>query len=293
MKSYHDLLNHILVNGELHNDRTGVGTISVFGYEWRHDMRSGFPLLTTKQVPLRVIFEELMWFLRGETYLIQLQNKKVSIWDEWGTAEKCSKFNRPQGDLGPIYGWQWRHFGAVYQAYPKSVLEHGVGFDQIAALLHDIKTNPGSRRLLVSGWNPKQAREVELPPCHTLWQIKCNDKRQMSLRLDARSIDAFLGLPFNIASYALLLEMLCITCGYEPKELIIQFGDLHIYSNHLQQVQLQLSREPRKLPRLYWEPLPNRKFEQYSLDTLLSFEFSEFKMNDYNPYDKIPAPVAV
>jgi thymidylate synthase len=287
MKSYINLLKYILANGEVHNDRTGIGTISVFGYEWRHDMRSGFPLLTTKQLPLRIIFEELMWFLRGDTNNLKLLEKNVTIWNEWSTVEKCAKFNRREGDLGPIYGWQWRRFGQDYN--PRDVLRPG--FDQIYNLLNEIEKNPNSRRLIVTGWHPKQVLQVELPPCHTLWQIKCNDKRQMSLRLDARSIDAFLGLPFNIASYALLLEMLCITCGYEAKELIIQFGDLHIYSNHIEQVELQLSRQPMDLPKLIFNS--KRDHMPFYLPYLLEIQFEEFQLFNYKYHPKIPAPVAI
>ncbi len=297
MKSYQNLLRDILTLGENHNDRTGVGTVSLFGYQFRHDMRSGFPLLTTKQLPFRHIFEELAWFLRGSTDNKELQDRKVTIWNEWSTAEKCAKFHRQENDLGPIYGWQWRHYGATYTSLNFRSTEQQMfpninsGFDQIDWLLNEIKINPFSRRLIVTGWNPIDAQDVELPPCHTIWQLKCNAKRQMSLHLYARSIDAFLGLPFNIASYALLLEMLCITCGYEAKELIISFGDLHIYKNHIEQVAEQLYREPMKLPRITF--MRGDQFEIYSLDYLLSMRYDHFDLIGYNPQPKIPAPVAI
>lgn len=299
MKSYHNLLRDILISGENHDDRTGVGTISLFGYQFHHDMRTGFPLLTTKHLPFRIIFEELAWFLRGSTDNKELQDRKVTIWNEWSTKEKCAEFNRCENDLGPIYGWQWRRYGATYISKasiesddrPSLFPNMNSGFDQIEWLLNEIKTNPYSRRLIVNGWNPIQATQVELPPCHTMWQIKCNAKRQMSLHLYARSIDAFLGLPFNIASYALLLEMLCISCGYEAKELVISFGDLHIYKNHLEQVLTQLGREPKKLPRLTF--MRGDAYEIYSLDYLLSMRYDHFDLIGYDPDPKIPAPVAI
>jgi len=279
MDSYHDLLIDVMENGERHADRTGTGTRSVFGRQWRHDMRQGFPLLTTKKVPLRWVFEELRWFLSGSTWEQDLADEGVDIWREWATAEECQRFGRQPGDLGPIYGKQWRSFGDG-------------GFDQIAQLLGDISASPNSRRLIVTGWHPEQARLVSLPPCHTLYQLKCHDDRSMSLSLYARSIDIFLGLPFNIASYGLLLHMIAAVAGYTPRDLVISFGDLHLYNNHLDQAYVQLSRSPRDLPTL---SISDDCCSESAtvLDNLLAIRWQHIKLENYDPYPKIEAPVSV
>lgn len=300
MNQYHELLRHILRKGESHDDRTGVGTLSVLGYQIRFHLRDGFPLMTTKKLPFRWIAEELFWFLSGDTNEATLRDKGVDIWKEWADEEHTGKFGRTPGDLGPVYGFLWRHFGGSYLSPEEQGLSglkdaHGRGgIDQIARLMREISTNPGSRRILVSGWDPKQCDNVSLPPCHTVWQIKVLPNRCMGLSLYARSIDAFLGLPFNIASYALLLHMIAICTGYEPTELVISFGDLHIYKNHMEQVTGQLMREPRPLPTLnikmwqeeedaFWTPLSR----------LLAIKFEHLELVGYDPYPKIKAEVAV
>lgn len=300
MKQYHDLLRHILENGESHDDRTGVGTISVFGYQVRFDLRDGFPLMTTKKIPFRWIAEELFWFLRGSTDEWELEKVGVDIWEEWATYEQTSKFGREPGDLGPIYGRLWRGFPVGSLENPP---EEGVYFshadltpflsvDQIASLLREIEENPNSRRLIVSGWHPYYQALVALPPCHTLWQIKVHPNRFMSLHLYARSIDSFLGLPFNIASYALLLTLIGHVTNYTPKELVISFGDLHIYKNHIDQVKLQLSREPRSLPRV---SIVNDVWSEpaSALDKLLSLNYTNLALINYNPHPAIKAEVAI
>lgn len=269
MQSYLDLLKHVLANGESHDDRTGVGTISVFGYQWRHDMRMGFPLLTTKRVALRWVAEELRWFLSGSTNEKDLRERGVDIWKEWATAEECAKFGREEGDLGPIYGKLWR-------GYP---VEGGV-VDQIARLVSGVQQTPGSRRLIVTGWHPQHCDQVSLPPCHTLWQVKCHDAGGISLALYARSIDAFLGLPFNIASYGLLLHVLGAIVGRQPRDLIISFGDLHIYKNHMSAVETQLARDPRPLPSL-------------EIRDAKSVNSWTYQLTGYDPHPKIKADVAV
>jgi thymidylate synthase len=236
MWSYHDLLKDVLRNGEPHADRTGTGTRSVFGRQWRHDMREGFPLLTTKFVSYKNILNELRWFLSGSTNEKDLAALGTHIWKEWATAEQCAKFGREEGDLGPVYGRLWRAFGSEK-------------IDQIENLLRDLKEKPNSRRLIVSGWDPYRCHLVSLPPCHTLWQVKVHESfGQISLHLYARSIDIFLGLPYNIASYASLLIMLSAYADLEPRDLIISFGDLHLYENHIEQAEQQLDRIPYTLP---------------------------------------------
>lgn len=293
MKSYLELLEDVMNNGESHDDRTGVGTRSVFGRQWRHDMRDGFPLLTTKKVPLRWVFEELKWFLSGSTNVKDLQAAGVDIWDEWATEEQCAKFGRIDGNLGPIYGELWRDFGACE---PLDITRQpGCGFkgcDQIKKLLDDIHGSPNSRRLIVTGWHPHLSTRVALPPCHTLWQVKCHDETtEMSLHLYARSIDIFLGLPFNIASYGMLLEMLCIVTGYTARDLIISFGDLHLYNNHVDQAKEQLSREPHRLPMLLHST--NWQRGNSPLENLLAMQWSDFSLVDYTHHPKISAEVAV
>jgi thymidylate synthase len=288
MKQYLDLLKHVLANGESHDDRTGVGTLSVFGYQIRFNLREGFPLVTTKKLPFRWIAEELFWFLSGDTYEPNLAAKGVDIWKEWATPEQCAKFGRDAGDLGPVYGWLWRNFGGLYGKYDAKRVG---GVDQIARLLRDLEQNPGSRRHIVSGWDPHQCDKVALPPCHTLFQFKVHRDGALSCHLYARSIDSFLGLPFNIASYALLTELIAhVTSGIDPRELIISFGDLHIYKNHIEQVEEQLSREPYALPELEifdWDG----KFK--GLEGLLQIRWEDLNLHNYKSHGKIAAPVAI
>lgn len=289
MQQYLNLLRDILANGENHKDRTGVGTKSLFGRQIRFDFRRGFPLMTTKRIPLRWVAEELFWFLRGSTNEKDLEAVGVDIWKEWATEEQCAKFNRREGDLGPVYGSLWRSFGKPYQ--PDMGNYHLEGVDQIARLMNDIEKNPGSRRHIVSGWDPRECDNVALPPCHTLWQIKCHQNQCMSLHLYARSIDSFLGLPFNIASYGLLLTMIAAVTGYEPRELVISFGDVHIYNNHLNQVQEQLGRSPLALPDLY---IPLQLVEgKTALERLLNINWGTLKLAGYNPWPSIKAEVAI
>jgi thymidylate synthase len=283
MQSYLDLLRHILANGEQHDDRTGVGTISVFGFQWRHRLTDGFPLLTTKKVPLRWVAEELFWFLSGSTNEKDLRARGVDIWAEWATAEQCAKFGREEGDLGPVYGWLWR-------SYPRTK-DHLPPVDQISELIRDIQQSPNSRRLIVTGWHPELQRQVALPPCHTLFQLKAHgdDDRLLSLHLYARSIDAFLGLPFNIASYALLLHLLAMATNRRPHDLVISFGDLHIYKNHLDAVNEQLAREPKPLPTVKISP----RLCGGGMAAILHAGWGDIELSGYNPHPKIAAPVAV
>jgi thymidylate synthase len=284
MDSYHKLLVDVMQNGRGHADRTGVGTRSVFGRQWRHDMQTGFPLLTTKRVTARWVFEELRWFLSGSTNNADLIAAGVDIWTEWATAEQCAKFGREEGDLGPVYGHLWRNFDGDYIAKTQ-------GFDQIAQLLSDIQKSPNSRRLIVSGWHPAKATQVALPPCHTLYQLKCyEDTREISLSLYARSIDIFLGLPYNIASYAFLLSMIGFATGYTPLELVISFGDLHLYNNHAAQASEQLSRTPYVLPSL---EISESARCATPLETLLNIKWEHIKINGYKHHPKIEADVAV
>lgn len=281
MKQYHELLKTILEKGKTHNDRTGVGTISTFGYQNRYNLKDGFPIVTTKRVPFRFIAEELFWFLSGDTNEKNLQLRGVDIWAEWADAEHTSKFGREAGDLGPIYGYLWRSFGGNYPERN--------GFDQIADLIEQIRTNPNSRRLIVSGWNPETATQVDLPPCHTLFQFKVENERVLHCQLYQRSADAFLGVPFNISSYALLTHLIAYVCGLEVGEFIHTFGDLHIYSNHLEQVNELLSREPLPLPKLEFTNAENLK----GLEGLLNFKYENLNLVGYQSHGKIAAPVAV
>jgi thymidylate synthase len=281
MKQYQELLQHILTNGTRHEDRTGVGTISVFGYQTRFNLREGFPIVTTKRVPFRWIAEELFWILSGDTSEKNLQLRGVDIWKEWADEEHTSKFGREAGDLGPIYGYLWRSFGGDY---PKQN-----GFDQIADLIKQIQTNPNSRRLIVSGWNPETAEQVHLPPCHTLFQFKVESGKILHCQLYQRSADAFLGVPFNISSYALLTHLIAKVCGLEVGDFIHTFGDLHIYSNHLEQVNELLSREPLPLPKLEFANAENLK----GLEGLLNFKYENLNLVGYQSHGKIAAPVAV
>ena len=281
MKQYHDLLRHILENGSRHEDRTGVGTISSFGYQTRFDLRKGFPIVTTKRVPFRWVAEELFWFLSGSTDEKDLRARGVDIWAEWATAQQTARFGREEGDLGQVYGYLWRSFGGDYPQVN--------GVDQIARLIQEIETNPNSRRLIVTGWDPRVCDEVALPPCHTLFQFKIENGRTLHCQLYQRSADAFLGVPFNISSYGLLTQLVAHVCGLEPGEFIHSFGDLHIYSNHLDQVNELLAREPLPLPTLEFVNADSLK----GLDGLLNFKFENLKLENYQSHGKIAAPVAV
>jgi thymidylate synthase len=280
MQPYLDLLRTVLETGRDRQDRTGVGTRGVFGHQMRFDLRAGFPLMTTKKVHLRSIIYELLWFLRGDTHVEYLRENRVSIWDEWATAEQCAKFGRKEGDLGPVYGHQWRNFGATQR--PDGSYAHD-GVDQIAALIEQIRKNPSSRRLIVTGWNPKEADQVELPPCHTLFQFYVQDG-ELSCQLYQRSGDIFLGVPFNIASYALLTRMIAQVCGLAPGDFVHTLGDAHLYRNHFEQAREQLARTPRPLPQLRLNP---------EVRDLFAFRYQDFKLEGYDPHPAIAAEVAV
>lgn len=282
MKQYHDLLKTILEKGTRHEDRTGVGTISHFGYQTRFDLREGFPIVTTKRVPFRWIAEELFWFLSGDTNEKTLRERGVDIWQEWADEEHTKHFGREEGDLGEIYGYLWRSFGGDYP------MRNGV--DQIARLVRDIQTNPNSRRLIVSGWDPRVCDNVSLPPCHTLFQFKVENEKTLHCQLYQRSADAFLGVPFNISSYALLTHLIAHVCDLEVGEFIHTFGDLHIYINHLEQVNELLSREPLTLPKLEIIDAENKL---KGLEGLLNFGYENLNLVGYQSHGKIAAPVAV
>ncbi len=264
MKQYHQLLQHILDNGIRKGDRTGTGTLSVFGYQMRFDLSEGFPLVTTKKCHTRSIFHELLWFLKGDTNISYLKENKVSIWDEWADEK---------GDLGPVYGYQWRH-------WPDG---KGGEIDQIKNLIHQIKTNPNSRRLIVSAWNVADVDQMALPPCHLLFQFYVANGR-LSCQLYQRSADVFLGVPFNIASYALFLMMVAQVCELEPGEFIHTFGDAHLYNNHLEQARLQLSRKCRPLPQLKLNP---------DVKDIFSFTYEDILLENYDPHPHIKAAVSV
>lgn len=267
MRQYLDTLQMIMDNGEVREDRTGVGTKSIFGHQMRFNLQDRFPLLTTKKVHLRSIIHELLWFLSGDTNIKYLQENKVTIWDEWADAN---------GDLGPVYGHQWRAFGSVDGT--------SVGVDQISNVIAMIKKSPKGRRHIVTGWNPAEVDKVKLPPCHTLFQFYVHVDGRLSCHLYARSIDTFLGLPFNIASYALLTMMMAQVCGLQPGDLIISFGDIHIYLNHFDQVKEQLSRVPKALPKMIINP---------DVKDIFQFKFDDFKLEGYDPYPSIAAPIAI
>lgn len=282
MKQYHDILRSILKHGTEHSDRTGVGTIAHFGYQTRFDLRKGFPIVTTKKVPFRWIAEELFWFLSGDTNETNLHARGVDIWKEWADEEHTRRFRREPGDLGPIYGYLWRSFGGHY---PKRD-----GVDQIARLISEIETNPNSRRLIVSGWDPRDCDNVDLPPCHTLFQFKVEAERVLHCQLYQRSADAFLGVPFNISSYALMTHLVAHVCGLEVGEFVYTLGDYHIYQNHKEQVQELLSREPLPLPRLEIKDEENRL---RGLEGLLGFLYEHLNLLGYESHARIAAPVAV
>lgn len=281
MKPYLSLLADVLENGESRSDRTGVGTIGIFGAQIRFNLEKGFPLVTTKKVHTRSIIQELLWFISGRTDNQWLRERGVTIWDEWSTAEQCARFGRREGELGPIYGHQWRNFGASKNAdgaYNRD------GADQIANLIAEIKRNPASRRLIVSGWNPLEADRVALPPCHTLFQFYVGGNGKLSCQLYQRSADLFLGVPFNIASYALFTHMIAQVCGLSVGDFVHTFGDAHIYKNHVEQVKLQLSREPRALPTLKLNP---------EIRDIFAFRYEDISIEGYDPHPVIKAPVAV
>ena len=264
MKQYHDLLRHVLDTGAVKSDRTGTGTISVFGYQMRFNLQEGFPLLTTKKLHTRSIFHELLWFLKGETNIKYLKDNKVSIWDEWADEN---------GELGPVYGKQWRSWEAA----------DGTTIDQITNVIERIKTNPDSRRLLVIAFNPGEISKMALPPCHAFFQFYVANGK-LSCQLYQRSADIFLGVPFNIASYALLTHMVAQVCNLEVGEFIHTLGDAHIYSNHLEQVKLLLSRDFRKLPTLKLNP---------AIKNIYDFTYEDITIEGYDPHPGIKAEVAV
>jgi thymidylate synthase len=274
MQQYHDLVRHILEHGQQKGDRTGTGTISVFGYQMRFDLSEGFPMVTTKKLHLKSIIHELLWFLKGETNIAYLQENGVRIWNEWANEH---------GDLGPVYGYQWRNW-------------NGEEIDQIKEVISSLKNNPNSRRMLVSAWNPSVLPDTSvsfsdnvangkaaLPPCHAFFQFYVANGK-LSCQLYQRSADVFLGVPFNIASYALLTMMMAQVCGYEPGEFIHTFGDAHIYNNHLEQLELQLSRDIRPLPTMELNP---------EVKDLFEFSFEDFTLHNYNPHPHIKGAVAV
>jgi thymidylate synthase len=282
MKQYHDLLRSILQHGKEHQDRTGVGTISCFGYQTRFDLRVGFPIVTTKKVPFRWVAEELFWFLSGDTNEANLRAKGVDIWAEWADEEHTKRFSREAGDLGPVYGYLWRSFGGNYPERD--------GVDQIARLVREIQVNPNSRRLIVTGWDPRQAENVDLPPCHTLFQFKIEDGNTLHCQLYQRSADAFLGVPFNISSYALLIHMVAHSCGLTVGDFIYTLGDYHIYKNHLTQVEELLSREPLALPHL---EIKDESERLRGLEGLLKIRYEDLELAGYKSHGKIAAVVAV
>lgn len=264
MRQYLDLVKHVLDNGNNKEDRTGTGTLSTFGYQMRFDLSEGFPLLTTKKLHLRSIIHELLWFLKGDTNISYLKENNVRIWDEWADEN---------GNLGPVYGYQWR-------SWPTPDGRH---IDQISDLIKRLKKNPDSRRHIVSAWNVSNVEDMALPPCHCLFQFYVAEGK-LSCQLYQRSADTFLGVPFNIASYALLTMMMAQVCGYETGEFIHTFGDVHIYSNHFDQVQLQLEREPRHLPTMKINPKVN---------SIFNFKYEDFELLNYEPHPHIKGAVAV
>lgn len=264
MRQYHDLMRHILENGVKKGDRTGTGTVSVFGYQMRFDLSEGFPVVTTKKLHLRSIIHELLWFLQGDTNIKYLKDHGVRIWDEWADEN---------GDLGPVYGYQWRN-------WPDG---NGGTIDQIKKLVEGIKKNPNSRRHIVSAWNVADVDNMALPPCHTMFQFYVAEGK-LSCQLYQRSADVFLGVPFNIASYSLLVLMIAQVCDLEPGEFVHTFGDVHLYSNHLDQAKLQLTRDFRPLPTMKLNP---------DVKDLFDFKFEDFELQNYDPHPHIKAEVAV
>ena len=282
MQTYLNLMQHVLDHGHVKTDRTGTGTRSVFGWQMRFDLEQGFPVLTTKKLHLRSIIHELLWFLQGSTNIAYLKENGVSIWDDWADEN---------GELGPVYGKQWRRWETVVpgkDGAPPTIRT----IDQITQLVEGLKNNPDSRRHLVCAWNPGEVDRMALPPCHALFQFyvappapgDADQRPRLSCQLYQRSADIFLGVPFNIASYALLTMMIAQVCGYRPGEFIHTLGDAHLYSNHLEQAKLQLSRETRKLPVMHINP---------AVKDLYAFRFEDFTLEGYDPHPHIPAPVAV
>lgn len=282
MQTYLNLMQHVLDHGHVKTDRTGTGTRSVFGWQMRFDLEEGFPVLTTKKLHLRSIIHELLWFLQGSTNIAYLKENGVSIWDDWADE---------QGELGPVYGKQWRRWETVVpgkDGAPPTIRT----IDQITQLVDGLKNNPDSRRHLVCAWNPGEVDRMALPPCHALFQFyvappapgDADQRPRLSCQLYQRSADIFLGVPFNIASYALLTMMIAQVCGYRPGEFIHTLGDAHLYSNHLEQAKLQLSRDTRKLPVMRINP---------EVKDLFAFRFEDFTLEGYDPHPHIPAPVAV
>lgn len=264
MKQYLNLLRHVLENGTKKADRTGTGTISLFGYQMRFDLQEGFPVLTTKKLHLRSIIHELLWFIKGDTNIKYLKENGVRIWDEWADEN---------GELGPVYGKQWRRWEGP----------DGSVIDQLSNLIEGIKNNPNSRRHMLSAWNPADLKDMALPPCHCLFQFYVNDGK-LSCQLYQRSADVFLGVPFNIASYALLTMMIAQVCDLEPGDFVHTFGDTHLYLNHLEQAELQLTRDPRPLPKMMINP---------EIKSITDFRYEDFTLVDYDPHPHIKAQVSV
>lgn len=269
--AYLDLLRTALERGEKRDDRTGTGTLSLFGYQCRFDLSEGFPLLTTKKLHLRSIIHELLWFLRGDTNIRYLHENKVSIWDEWADAS---------GNLGPVYGYQWRHWAGKGPEFGDAA----GGIDQITKLIDAIKKNPFSRRHIVSAWNVSDVDKMALPPCHTMFQFYVHGDRRLSCQLYQRSADIFLGVPFNIASYALLTMMIAQIADLKPGHFVHTFGDAHLYRNHIEQAKEQLSREPRPFPTMKLNP---------QVRSIFDFKFTDFTLENYDPHPAIKAPIAV
>jgi thymidylate synthase len=263
MKQYLELMQHVLTNGTKKEDRTGTGTYSIFGYQMRFDLSEGFPLLTTKKLHLRSIIHELLWFLKGDTNIKYLHENGVKIWDEWANEK---------GELGPVYGHQWRSWGSTDK-----------NIDQISQVIQLIKQDPDSRRIIVSAWNVGEIEKMALPPCHVMFQFYVADNK-LSCQLYQRSADIFLGVPFNIASYALLTLMIAQVCELKPGDFIHTFGDAHLYNNHIEQAKLQLTRNPRPLPKMKIDP---------EIKDIFSFKYEDFELTGYEPHSHIPAPIAV
>jgi thymidylate synthase len=289
MKQYLDALNYVISNGTKVSNRTGIDTISTFGYQMRFDLQDGFPLVTTKKMHFKGIIHELLWFLNGDTNAKTLQKNGVHIWDEWATEEQCAKFRRVEGDLGPIYGHNWRNFGAsskntqILNKFGWNKTYNNDGVDQISYIINEIKKNPTSRRLIVSAWNPKEINEIALPACHTMFQFNVINNK-LSCQLYQRSADLPLGVPYNIASYALLTHMIAQICNLEVGDYIHTIGDMHIYENQLDGIHEQLTREPLELPKIYLNP---------KVQNIFDFVYDDIKLIDYQSHTAIKMPVAI